>query len=419
MKIQDIRARWVLDSRGNPTVEAEVCLACGVRASAIVPSGASTGKFEALELRDGEAAFGGKGVSQAVSNIENRVAPVLVGMDASDIDGIDRVMLDLDGTPNKAQLGANAILAVSMACARAAATGLRIPLYRFIGGLRANRLPVPFFNVINGGAHADNPVDIQEFMIAPVGARNFAEGLRWGAEIYQHLKKLLKQRGLSTAVGDEGGFAPALPSSRAVLETVVQAIENAGYKPGEQVALALDVAASELFSDGSYNLPGEGKQGLSSADMVAYYEELLAAFPLISIEDGLDESDWDGWQQLTSSLGDRVTLIGDDLLVTQVSRLQRSIDERSANGILIKLNQVGSVSETLATVSLAQSRSFAVMISHRSGETEDTTIADLAVGTAAGRLKTGAPCRSERVAKMNRLLRIEAELKGGGVYGWL
>ncbi len=419
MKIQDIRARWVLDSRGNPTVEAEVCLESGVHASAIVPSGASTGKFEALELRDGDAAFGGKGVSKAVSNIENRIAPVLVGMDASDISGIDRVMLDLDGTPNKAQLGANAILAVSMACTRAAAAGLNIPLYRLIGGLRANRLPVPFFNVINGGAHADNPVDIQEFMIAPVGARNFAEGLRWGAEIYQQLKKILHKRGLSTAVGDEGGFAPALPSSRAVLETVVGAIEAAGYTPGEQVALALDVAASELFSDGSYNLPGEGKQGLTSADMVAYYQELLGSFPLISIEDGLDESDWDGWKELTARLGDRVSLVGDDLLVTQVSRLQRSIDERSCNAILIKLNQVGSVSETLDTVSLAQSRSFDVMISHRSGETEDTTIADLAVGTAAGRIKTGAPCRSERVAKMNRLLRIEAELKGGGVYGWL
>ncbi len=418
MNITDISARWVLDSRGNPTVEAEVSLKSGARGRAIVPSGASTGKFEALELRDGGDAFVGKGVSKAVDNIHTRIQPVLIGMDATDIAGIDRVMLDLDGSENKSQLGANAILAVSMACAHAASAGLGIPLYRFIGGLRANRLPVPFFNVINGGAHADNNIDVQEFMIAPVGAGCFAEGLQWGAEIYQHLKKLLKERGLSTAVGDEGGFAPALASTSVALKTIVEAIERAGYTPGEQVALALDVAASELFEDGSYNLPGEDKSGLSSEDMVGYYSELVDSYPLISIEDGLDESDWTGWQALQAKLGDRVTLVGDDLLVTQHAFLERAIDKQAANGILIKLNQVGSVSETLDTVALAQRSSFAVMISHRSGETEDTTIADLAVGTAAGRLKTGAPCRSERVAKMNRLLRIEAELKGGGRYGW-
>lgn len=417
--IQDIRGRWVLDSRGNPTIECDVTLACGAVGRAIVPSGASTGSFEALELRDGGESFLGKGVNKAVSNVAGTIRPALLGQDAADVANIDRIMLQLDGTDNKSALGANAILGVSLACARAASESLGIPLYRFLGGLRAYRLPVPFFNVVNGGAHADNPIDFQEFMVAPIGAPTFREALRWGAEIYQHLKKILKKKDLSTAVGDEGGFAPHLPSAGAVLDVLMQAIKTAGYEPGRDVAIALDVAASEFYKDGRYNLEGEGRVGLTSADMVDYYASLADKYPLVSIEDGLAEDDWAGWTSLTARLGGKLTLIGDDLLVTQVHRLERAIAEKAANGILVKLNQVGSLSETLETVELAQSARFGVMISHRSGETEDTTIADLAVGTAAGRIKTGAPCRSERVAKMNRLLRIEEELKGGGKYGWL
>jgi enolase len=417
MAIAEIRAREILDSRGRPTVEAEVYLANGGFGLAQVPSGASTGSFEAHELRDDDASrYGGKGVLKAVANIHDKIAPALEGMDAFDQMAIDRSMIELDGTPTKSKLGANAILAVSLANAKAVANALGVPLYRYLGGPLANLLPVPLMNVINGGAHAANNIDFQEFMIVPVGATSFKEALRWGAEVFASLSKVLDQKGLLTGVGDEGGFAPNLESNQASLELLIAAIESAGYKPGEQVALALDVAASEFYKDGNYVYDGSSH---TPAQFIDYLADLTTKYPIVSIEDGLHEDDWASWQLLTQKIGSKVQLVGDDLFVTNSVRLRQGIKEKSANAILIKLNQIGTLTETLQTIDLATRNSFKSIISHRSGETEDTTIADLAVATRAGQIKTGSLCRSERVAKYNRLLRIEDELGDLAIYAGL
>jgi enolase len=417
MAITEIRAREILDSRGRPTVEAEVYLANGGFGLAQVPSGASTGSFEAHELRDDDASrYGGKGVLKAVANIEDEIAPALEGMDAFDQMAIDRTMIELDGTPTKSKLGANAILAVSLANSKAVANALGVPLYRYLGGPLANLLPVPLMNVINGGSHAANNIDFQEFMIVPVGATSFREALRWGAEVFAALSKVLDEKGLLTGVGDEGGFAPNLASNQASLELLMAAIESAGYKPGEQVALALDVAASEFYKDGNYIYDGSSH---TPGEFIDYLADLTTKYPIISIEDGLHEDDWANWQLLTQKIGSKVQLVGDDLFVTNSVRLRQGIKEKSANAILIKLNQIGTLTETLQTIDLGTRNGFKSIISHRSGETEDTTIADLAVATRAGQIKTGSLCRSERVAKYNRLLRIEDELGDLAVYAGL
>ncbi len=411
--IEAIDAREILDSRGKPTVEAEVRLASGACGIAQVPSGASTGSFEAHELRDGDNRYGGKGVLKAVRNIKEKIAGELIELDALDQVLIDRRMIHRDGSDNKSNLGANAILAVSLATAKAAANELDIPLYRYLGGPLANVLPIPFMNVINGGAHAANNVDFQEFMIVPLGAPNFKEALRWGAEVFVSLSKVLDSQGLLTGVGDEGGFAPNLKSNEEALEILMEAIKKAGYEPGKEVALAMDVAASEFYKDGQYVYDGSVHSG---AEFIDYLGELVSKYPIVSVEDGLHEEDWDNWKLLTEKLGNKVQLVGDDLLVTNKTRLQKGIDERAGNAILIKLNQIGTLTETLETIDLANRNQFGYMISHRSGETEDTTIADLAVATRAGQIKTGSLCRSERVAKYNRLLRIEDELGDRAVY---
>ena len=404
LTIERIHARQVLDSRGNPTVEAEVFINGGGFGRAIVPSGASTGALEAVELRDGGDRWNGKGVTRAVSNVKDQIAPVLVGLDVTHQEHIDQLMLDLDGTPTKGNLGANAILAVSMAVARAASTAVGLPLYRYLGGPSAQLLPVPCLNVLNGGVHAANSVDIQEFMLVPAGLPSFSEALRAGVEVYHSLKQVLSGRGLSTNVGDEGGFAPDLPTNESALALLVEAIEVAGYAPGEQIGLALDVAATEIHREGLYHLEGGG---LEPDEMVTYLADLVDRYPLVSVEDGMAESDWDGWSALTARLGEGIQLVGDDLFVTNEEILGRGIAERSANAILIKVNQIGSVSETLHTMSTARSASFGTMVSHRSGETEDSFISHLVVATNAGQIKTGAPARGERTAKYNQLLRIE------------
>ena len=412
--IEWITAHEILDSRGQPTLEALVGLANGATGLAQVPSGASTGTFEAHELRDGDPKrYGGKGVLRAVENILGPIQSELRGEDALNQARIDQLLIDLDGTPNKSQLGANAILAVSLATAKAAASAVGLPLYRYLGGPFANLLPAPLMNVLNGGAHADNNLDIQEFMIVPIGAPSFREALRYGAEVFEALKQVLRQRGLSTGVGDEGGFAPTLDSNAAALDLLMTAIEQAGYRPGEDIALALDVAANELLQDGQYHFEGKVR---SAEQMVNYYEQLLANYPILSLEDGLAEEDWAGWQAMTARLGSRVQLVGDDLFVTNPARLQKGIDSGAANAILIKLNQIGTLTETVSTIQLAVQAGFRTLISHRSGETEDTTIADLAVATRAGQIKTGSLCRSERIAKYNQLLRIEDELGEAAVY---
>ena len=411
--IDAVHARQILDSRGNPTVEAEVALDDGTQARAAAPSGASTGAFEAVELRDAGDAYGGKGVTKALLSVTEEIEPDLLGYDADDQRLIDQAMIDLDGTPDKSRLGANAITAVSMAVAKAAAESAGLPLFRYLGGPNAHVLPVPMMNVLNGGAHADNSVDIQEFMIAPVGAATFSEALRWGAETYHALKSVLKQHGLSTGVGDEGGFAPDLAHNRAALDLLVEAIGKAGFQAGRDVALAIDAAATEFFSDGAYRFEGDAR---STAEMAGLYEEWLAAYPIVSLEDPLAEDDWAGWQALTAALGDKVQIVGDDLFVTNPERLRRGIAEHSANALLAKVNQIGTITETLEAVSLAHRSGFACMISHRSGETEDTTIADLAVATNCGQMKSGAPARSERVAKYNQLLRIEEMLDDAAAY---
>jgi enolase len=413
--IEEIVAREILDSRGNPTLEVDCVLDGGGGGRAAVPSGASTGSREALELRDGGKRYGGKGVRKAVANVLDEIAPRLHGMDARDQARVDRALIELDGTPDKSRLGANALLGASLAVARAAAEASGLPLYAYVGGPAATVLPVPLLNVLNGGAHADTTVDVQEFMLVPIGFDRFSEALRAGAEVYHTLKGVLRADGLVTAVGDEGGFAPNLKSNREALDLLVQAIEKAGYQPGKQVALAVDVAASELVEKkgkGRYALAGEGRSGLTSADLIALYQEWLAAYPLISIEDGLAENDWQGWQEMTAELGGRVQLIGDDVFVTNPAILGKGIAEGIANALLVKVNQIGTLSETLDAVEMAKTHAYANVISHRSGETEDTTIADLAVATRCGQIKTGAPCRSDRVAKYNRLLRIEEELEG-------
>lgn len=415
--IMDIRAREILDSRGNPTVEVDMELTDGTFARAAVPSGASTGMYEATELRDGGTRFGGKGVLAAVENVNTEIADAVIGMDASDQRGIDSLMIALDGTENKSRLGANAILAVSLAAAQAAAQSARLPLYQYLGGANAHVLPVPMMNIMNGGAHADNNVDIQECMIMPVGAPNFSEALRMGAEVYQALKGVLKGKGLATAVGDEGGFAPNLPSNEAAIEVICEAIEKAGYRAGEDIALALDVAASEILGDdGLYHLTGD-HTAKDAAGMVAYYQGLLENYPIISIEDGLGEEDWDGWKLLTETLGGKIQLVGDDLFVTNTERLSRGIHKGVANSILIKVNQIGTLTETMEAVEMAKRAGYSAVISHRSGETEDTTIADIAVALNAGQIKTGAPARTERVAKYNQLLRIEEALDTNAMYG--
>ena len=412
--IDDVVAREILDSRGNPTVEVEVVLDDGTAARAAVPSGASTGAFEAAERRDGDAErYLGKGVLAAVAAVEDEIAPEILGIDASEQRLIDQVMCDLDGTPNKSRLGANAILGVSLAVARAAAGSADLPLFRYVGGPNAHVLPVPMMNILNGGAHADTDVDIQEFMVAPIGAATFSEALRWGAETYHALKSVLKEKGLATGLGDEGGFAPSLASNRAALELIVEAIGRTGLTVGSDIALALDVASTEFYADGSYQFEGAPR---SSEWMTGYYEGLLADFPLVSIEDPLAEDDWAGWIHCTDAIGDRVQLVGDDLFVTNPERLARGIAEGAANALLVKVNQIGSLTETLDAVALAQGNGYRCMMSHRSGETEDTTIADLAVAVNAGQIKTGAPARSERVAKYNQLLRIEEELDDAGRY---
>ncbi|MGT2463777.1 phosphopyruvate hydratase [Sinomonas atrocyanea] len=412
--IDAIHAREILDSRGNPTVEVEVLLSDGSLGRAAVPSGASTGEFEAVERRDGDKGrYQGKGVQQAVEAVLDQIAPALTGFDATDQRAIDQAMIDLDGTPNKGNLGANAILGVSLAVANAAADSANLPLYKYLGGPNAHVLPVPLMNILNGGSHADSDVDIQEFMIAPIGAETFSEGLRWGVEVYHNLKSVLKEKGLSTGLGDEGGFAPNLPSNRAALELITEAISKAGYAPGKDIALALDVASSEFFKDGAYQFEGKA---LSASEMSAYYAELVNDFPLVSIEDPLDENDWEGWKILTEEIGDKVQLVGDDLFVTNPERLQQGIDAKTANSLLVKVNQIGSLTETLDAVSLAQRSGYTTITSHRSGETEDTTIADICVATNAGQIKTGAPARSERVAKYNQLLRIEEELDDAARY---
>ena len=414
--IYDVYAREVLDSRGNPTVEVEVILEDGTLGRAIVPSGASTGAYEAVELRDGDKErFLGKGVLQAVENVNNELAPEIIGFDATDQLGIDRLMLELDGTPNKGKLGANAILGVSMAVAKAAAEGLGLPLYQYLGGINSKELPVPMMNILNGGEHADNNVDIQEFMVMPVGAETFAEGLRMGVEIFHNLKAVLKAKGLNTAVGDEGGFAPNLSSNEEALTIIIEAIEKAGYKPEQDVLLALDVAATELYKDGKYEFSGEGVTRTPD-EMITFYEELCNKYPIISIEDGLSEDDWEGWGKLTEKLGSRVQLVGDDLFVTNTERLEKGIETNVGNSILVKVNQIGTLTETFEAVEMAKRAGYTAVISHRSGETEDTTIADIAVATNAGQIKTGAPSRTDRVAKYNQLLRIEDELGDLAVY---
>ncbi len=415
--IEDIHAREILDSRGNPTVEVEVRLEGGTGGRAAVPSGASTGVHEALELRDGDKKrYGGKGVLKAVQNVNTVIADELIGWDPLDQEAIDALMIGLDGTPNKANLGANAILGVSLAVAHAAAASLGMPLYRYLGGVHAHLLPVPMMNILNGGTHTNwQSTDIQEFMIAPTGASSFAEALRWSSEIYQSLKKVLKDKGYSTNVGDEGGFAPALKSNAEAIEVILDAIGKAGYTAGDQVFLCLDSAASELYDNGKYQLRKEGRT-LTGAQMVDWYAELCDKYPIISLEDGLAEDDWDTWKQLTARLGHRIQLVGDDLFVTNVERLKKGIAEGAANSILIKLNQIGTLSETLAAIEMAQRAGWTAVVSHRSGETEDTTIADLVVGTNAGQIKTGAPARSERVAKYNELLRIEEGLGDSAMY---
>ena len=405
--IADVRAREILDSRGNPTVEVEVVLDNETTGRAAVPSGASTGAFEAVELRDGESRYLGKGVIKAVEAVEDQIMPEILGLDASDQRLIDQTMIDLDGTPNKANLGANAILGVSLAVAKAAASSAGLPLYRYVGGPNAHVLPVPMMNIINGGAHADSDVDIQEFMIAPIGAATFGESLRMGAEVYHALKSVLKSKGLSTGLGDEGGFAPNLPSNRAALELIVEAIGKAGFAVGSDIALALDVAANELFKDGSYVVEGQTK---TTQQMIDYYTTLVTDFPIVSIEDPLAEDEWSAWQQITAAIGDRVQIVGDDLFVTNTSRLSRGIAEKSASALLVKVNQIGSLTETAEAVEMAHRAGFTSMMSHRSGETEDTTIADLAVAFNCGQIKSGAPARTDRVAKYNQLLRIEEDL---------
>ncbi|MDT0548800.1 MULTISPECIES: phosphopyruvate hydratase [Streptomyces] len=412
--IDVVVAREILDSRGNPTVEVEVGLDDGSTGRAAVPSGASTGAFEALELRDGDKnRYGGKGVEKAVLAVIEQIGPELVGYDATEQRLIDQAMFDLDATPDKSSLGANAILGVSLAVAHAASEASDLPLFRYLGGPNAHLLPVPMMNILNGGSHADSNVDIQEFMIAPIGAESFSEALRWGTEVYHTLKSVLKERGLSTGLGDEGGFAPNLSSNRDALDLIVEAIKKAGYQPGQDIALALDVAASEFYKDGTYTFEGKAR---SAAEMTAYYAELVDAYPLVSIEDPLNEEDWDGWKTITDQLGDKVQLVGDDLFVTNPERLARGIESGTANSLLVKVNQIGSLTETLDAVELAQRNGFKCMMSHRSGETEDVTIADLAVATNCGQIKTGAPARSERVAKYNQLLRIEEILDDAAVY---
>ena len=414
--INDIFAREIMDSRGNPTIEVEVFLEDGTVGRAAVPSGASTGVHEAVELRDGDKSrYLGKGVLKAVDNVNTIISPELIGFDATDQAGIDLLMIDLDGSANKGKLGANAILGVSMAVAKAAAQSLGLPLYQYLGGFNAKELPVPMMNILNGGEHADNNVDIQEFMIMPVGAPNFREALRMGAEVYHSLKAVLKGRGLNTAIGDEGGFAPNLSSNEEALKVIIEAIEKAGYKQGEDIFLAMDVASSEIYQDGKYNLAGEGIKK-TAAEMVAFYEELVAKYPIISIEDGMAEDDWEGWKLLTEKLGDKIQLVGDDLFVTNTKRLKMGIDQDIANSILIKVNQIGTLTETFETIEMAKRAGYTCVISHRSGETEDATIADIAVAVNAGQIKTGAPTRSDRIAKYNQLLRIEEELCVVGKY---
>jgi enolase len=407
--IEHIVGREILDSRGNPTVEVEVVLDSGARGRAAVPSGASTGQFEAVERRDGGDRYLGRGVADAVASVRGELADRVRGLDALDQRSVDQAMIDLDGTDNKARVGANAILGVSLASAKAAAAELEIPLYRSVGGTNAHVLPVPMMNVLNGGVHADNSVDFQEFMIMPVGAASYSEALRWGTETYHVLKGILHDRGLSTAVGDEGGFAPDMATNEEPVELLVEAIEKAGYAPGDDIAIALDPATSEVFEDGAYVLASEGRR-LSSAEMIGYWADLCSRYPIVSIEDGMAEEDWDGWAQLTAAVGDRVQLVGDDLFVTNVARLERGIEAGVANSILVKVNQIGTLTETLETVGLAAHRAYTAVMSHRSGETEDATIADLAVATNCGQIKTGAPARSDRVAKYNQLLRIEEDL---------
>jgi enolase len=413
--IEHIAGREVLDSRGNPTVEVEVILESGASGRAMVPSGASTGAFEAVELRDGEARYGGKGVLDAVAHVDGEIYDALVGFDALDQRDVDRVLLELDGTDNKGHLGANAILGVSLAVARAAAEELAVPLFRYVGGVNAHVLPVPMMNVLNGGEHADNNVDLQEFMIMPVGAASFGEALRWGAETYHVLKKVLHDKGLSTAIGDEGGFAPNLGSNEEAVQLLIAAIEKAGFTPGDDIAIALDAASTEFFRDGRYVLAGEDRT-LDPGEMVGYLADLVGRYPIVSIEDGMAEEDWDGWGQLTSTLGDRCQLVGDDLFVTNVERLGRGIEAGVANSILVKVNQIGSLTETLESVALATRSGYTSVMSHRSGETEDTTSADRAVATNCGQIKTGAPARSDRVAKYNQLLRIESDLGESAAY---
>jgi enolase len=414
--IVDVRARQILDSRGNPTLEVDVALEDGVIGRAAVPSGASTGAHEAIELRDADQSqYQGKGVLKAVRNVTGPIADALRGLSAVDQVGIDRRLLEADSTPNKARLGANAILGASLACMRAASLSNGVPVYRYVGGIAARTLPVPLMNILNGGQHAADSTDFQEFMVAPVGAQTFAEGLRWGAEVYHCLRAELKSRGLGTGIGDEGGFAPTLPSNRDALEVVLRAIERAGYRPGEQVAMALDIAATELYENGQYRLAREGITR-SGQEMVDMYDQICREYPVVSIEDGLAEDDWDTWHLLTERIGRRVQLVGDDLFVTNTQRLARGIAEGSANAILVKVNQIGTVTETLEAIDMARAAGYAAVISHRSGETEDTTIADLAVGTNAGQIKTGAPARGERVNKYNQLLRIEEELGSAARY---
>jgi len=413
--IQNVTARQIVDSRGNPTVEAEVTLESGAFGRAAVPSGASTGEFEAVELRDGGEAWNGKGVTQAVANVNGEIAEAVAGLDADDQDAVDRAMLDLDGTDNKGRLGANAILGVSLASAKAAAADAGEPLWRHLGGADAHVLPVPMMNVLNGGAHADNKVDFQEFMVVPCGAPTFSEALRTGAEVFHALKKTLGERGLGTAVGDEGGFAPDFGSNEEALSALIEGIEAAGYTPGTDVGIALDPATSEIYEGGVYKLEHEGRD-LSSEEMAAYWADMAGRYPILSIEDGMDEEDWDGWKALTEKLGDTVQLVGDDLFVTNTERLKRGIDLGVGNSILVKVNQIGTLTETLEAIAMAREAGYTAVMSHRSGETEDTTIADLAVATGCGQIKTGAPSRSDRVAKYNQLLRIEHALGGAAEY---
>ena len=419
LEIEKVIGRQIIDSRGNPTVEAEVILVDGTVGRGAAPSGASTGVFEALELRDGDKEkFGGKGVTKAVANINEQIAPALIGMDASDLYAVDQIMIKLDGTKDKSNLGANAILAVSLATANAAAKALGIPLYRFLGGVNATTLPVPMLNLENAGAHSSAPVDIQEFLVMPVGAENFSEALRWGTEVFHSLQKLIKDEGMSTAVGDEGGFAPEFKSQEDALDHLVKAIQNAGFEPGKDFVIALDAASSEWKSEkgvGFYHQPKSGKD-FTSDELIEYWEQLIAKYPIYSIEDGLDVEDWEGWKKMTERIGHKVQLVGDDLFVTNTERLKKGIEMGVANSILIKLNQIGSVSETLETIKMAQKAGYTAIVSHRSGETEDVTIADLAVALNAGQIKTGAPSRSERVAKYNQLLRIDENLGDSASY---